>query len=336
MTNAPSETLVPERFVLSYHQLAAALALGGLSPSSRSALPSAPPPSNPRGALTDTSVLGSDGALTSAARTALEVAADPQRMLTVMTNRAGRRAWTETTFVQAGGNGGPAVAQALREGEADLALLPTPAQALVTLDELLGITALPGRPSNGVLHLDLAAYAAALATADHVQEARLQARLARERRPLPALTAESLEAQLARGLESNDTRWAVTAARAVCPANLVAAQGQLDGGLRRLAEVGLLSRDGERMAPTERGIELFVDLAQIVNSAGLLLAAAERDEPAAVAHMTLLRCTNAIWFAAWRGITESDGEIELYQSTPIAGLKVLEGLLEPAALPTAG
>ena len=53
MTNVPSGRLAPERFVLSYHQLAAALAVGGLSPSPRSALPSAPPPSNPRAALTD-------------------------------------------------------------------------------------------------------------------------------------------------------------------------------------------------------------------------------------------------------------------------------------------
>lgn len=331
MTTAPAGTLLAERFVLTPPQLAAAMSLAGLTPSAHSALPADTPPADARAVLAATGLLDAAGAVRAELRAALTVAAAPHRMLTAVTNRAGRPAWTEATFLQGATSGGPAVAQSLHANETDLALLPTPAQALVTLDELLAVTDLPARPGDAALSLDLAAFAAVLATADFLQEQRLEARLARQSRPLPAVSVAAAEAQLARGLASNDTRWAVTAARAVCPANLPEATGRLAGGLERLDALGLVMRQAGAFAPTARGLALFDDLQEIVNSAGLLLAEAQDDRRTSIAHVTLFRCTTAIWFAGWRGLSATGGEIDLFSATETGALNVLEGLLSPTA-----
>lgn len=335
VTDAPAP-LVADRFVLSEAQLGAALSLAGLTPSPRSELPAPPPPGDAQQALAGTNVLGEDGALRAEAAAALAAAADPRRSLTIVTNRAGRPEWTEAVFVSGADDedgASPHVAQSIHEGEIDLALLPTAAQALVTADDLLQLSALPARPGSKALTLDLPAYAALLAVADLLQQARLEARLARERQPLPLITAAAAAEQLARGLESNDTRWAVTAGRAVCPADITQARGHLAAGLDSLARAGLLEAAEGGTSPTAAGFELFGDLGRLLNSAGLVLASADGDERVALAHLTLLRCAEAIWYVAWRRIAQEHATIELFQSSPVAALSVLRGLLEPAELP---
>lgn len=331
MTTTSNEPLRAERFVLTPVEVAAALSIAGLTPSPRSDLVVDASTEDARTTLSSTGLLNDSGQIRPAPLAALRVASDPTQMLTVVANRAGRTAWTESTFVQSG-DGGAVIAQAIREAEVDLALLPTPAQALVTLDELLGVSDLPSRAGGNSFRLDLPGYAALLATSDFLHEARLEARLARERRPLPAITVEAVEAQLVRGLASNDTRWAVTASRAVCPADLTGAVGHLRAGLDGLAASGLLARNGDRMTPSDQGLELFTDLDEIVNSAGLLLASAEGGSDVVVAHMTLLRCARAIWFVAWRGIDQDDAQVEVFQSSVTGALGVLDGLLSPAAV----
>jgi hypothetical protein len=323
-----NETLLPDRFVLNHRQLAAAITLGGLRPSHTSTLPGLPPSPDGLAALAGTNLVTAAGMLTEQAAAVLRAATDPLRMLTVVTNRAGRPAWTETLLAQ-GAPAGPFALVACSDTEADLALLPTVNQVVTMLDDLLQFTMLPAPPGDTALTLDLTGYAAALAMADVLQVARLGARLARERRPLPVLTPELLEGQLAKGTRTADTRWAVTAAQMAGPADLRPAAGKMAVGLAALQAAGLVGPAGQGFALTDAGFQLADAFTELFNTAAVTMAETAGADRIGVGHVTVYRCTTSIWMATWSGGGAQDARVRLMQVSSASALRFVRALLEP-------
>lgn len=326
--------LLPTRFQLSEVQLATALSLVGLRPSKLSPLPQLSPSPPPVAVLHGTRVLADDGQrLTPDAEAALHIVVAPGHLLSIVLNRAGQADWREVLFF-AGTGAGPHVAVAKTNTQFDLALLPLEAQATVLIDDLFGFTALPAAPGHKLVALDLTGYAAILAAADLVQAARLQERTSRgEIQPAPVITPQSLQAQLEQGLQRQDTRWAVTAARKVCPVDLAAAVGKMAEGITVLVRAGLAVTSAGGHSLTPAGYRLASALGQIVTTGGTALSVARGDVPFTIAHFTVFRTTLAIWIAAWRQVSTSTAAVDMLEVSAAAALQLVGSLLDAKSLP---
>lgn len=239
--------------------------------------------------------LPSGESVTDEARVALRTALDPKRLTVVLSAPAGGEHWRETRFA-VGGSDGPVAAEAAANGALDLALLPSPALAAVMIDDLLGLTAYPAA-SGPSLELTLSGFAVLCAAADAHQEALLQARLRREAAPRTVLTADSCEAYLRRGLDTNDSRWAVTAARLALATDLRGVVGTCPAGLDEVTRLGIVEATTGGRALTAAGLVLATTFTQLVYSGNLTLVAADR-EGGIVAPLAVLRSIGAIWLAS--------------------------------------
>jgi hypothetical protein len=266
-----------------------------------------------------------------ARKAALEVMARPRHSVALMLLRAGETAASETTFF-CGPADGPIVAQADDAGGAELALLPSAAIATVAIDELVGISDLAA-VTGDVLELGLAGFAALLAAADASQSASLRARLAREVRSRPPLNAELLEAMLRDGLAAQDTRWAVTAAALVTPADLRSATGAMAAGIGELQQARLLEPAAGGYALTQDGSVVAATFGQLVTVARLTLVRPSGD----VVPLPIFRAATAIWLALWTDARGARPRVTLVPATVAGALtqirRMLEGGMEPAAAP---
>jgi hypothetical protein len=325
--------LKPTRFQLTAEQLAAALALAGRRPTARSALPVAAPPPDPATLLQGTGMLRPDGRLTGLAADTLRVAADPAHVVIVTANRAGQEAWIAALLLR-GGEGETFVMQAgVDGGGVDFAVLPTLSQATVLVDELLDLTAYgPGSGGSASVDLSLSAFAALLAAADAAQETRLAAVLARDTEPEPPqLTAHSLREQLAKGLRSADTRWAVPAAVRAVPVALGAAAGQMEEGLSGLALLGLVRPVTEgRFQFSDEGSALARSFGQLTTTGNLAVVTDAAHGRTALAHLTMFRSPFTTRFVFWTGLADRDPRATMFETTSEAGLSLVRELLGPA------
>jgi hypothetical protein len=325
--------LRPVRFRLDQAQLTAALAHGRIRVAPDRELADGPPTRDAMPTLGAAGLLAEDGQLKPEVAATLQVAAAPAQLLSVLVNRAGQPDWQEAIFLKGRGNL-PFVAQSADGELLDLALLPTTTDALLAIDELLGLTDLVAVPSGGLYQLDLGAYAALLATADALQVARLRARLSRQAQPEPVFSAELLEEQLQEGLRASDTRWAVTAGQFVCPARLESVQGRLGNGMAALGRAGLMATEAGGGTLTGEGFVLASALGQIVNTAGLtVVVRGEERDGFVAANLTFFRCVTSIWVVTWSEVMEQAAQARVFALTAPLALELVRGLLEPVDLP---
>lgn len=255
-------------------------------------------------------------------RAAFDVMARPRHSVVLLVMRAGDTAATETTFF-CGPADGPVVAQSEDAEGVELALLPSVALATVAIDEQIGISDLAAIAGD-VLGLGLPAFAALLAAADVTRQTALRAALAREARPRPAITAELLESMLRDGLASRDTRWAVTAAAAVTPADLRTATGAMAAGIGELQQEGLLEPGPGGYALTRDGAAIATTLGQLVTVARLTLVRPD----GVVAPMPILRAASAIWLCSWDDAHGARPRVILVPATVAGALTAIRRLLE--------
>ncbi len=324
--------LLPDRFLLTQEHLAAALSLAKLTPGPRSSFRHLPSVDKPANVLKDTKLLGEDGKLTAEADAALRAAANPTRVLAVTSYYAGDDNLRSVAFIQ-GSDGEHFVMQDQVVQGWDLVLLPTAAQAVVLVDELLTLSALPARAGAADVELDLPAYAALLAAADLRQDERLNARRARSQQRTLLLTADALEEALRKGLTATDTRWAVTAARLVSPVGLGAASGQLASGLERLQAAGLVERARGGFAPTEAGLGFMGSLGYLLNASAFTLGVAEGEGQTTVEILSLFRTMASIWLALWTSDAQNEAAVHLLEVSGAGALRAVRDLLvaTPAA-----
>ncbi|MBM4287049.1 MAG: zinc ribbon domain-containing protein [Deltaproteobacteria bacterium] len=323
--------LTPFRFQLNQEQLAAALSLAGLQPQPESELHVTPAPS--AAVLQGTSILTPEGhGLTAEVEAALRVAASPQRLVSVLFNRAGTPVWKQALFTQ-GSENGPYVSQTAKEGTFDFALLPSATYATVLVDEMLGLTAMAAKPGGTPYVLWLSGYTALLSAADALQTARLKARLARASQPQPTFSPELLEDQLNQGLSATDTRWAVTAGRLVAPTQLQLARGQMTEGLAGLQDAGLMIRTAGEFTFTQAGYLLATSLGQLINTGGITQMFTAVDRRFVVSQTTIFRCAAAIWLAVWLTVQEQEATVQLFEADATNALQMVRRLLEPRGAP---
>lgn len=322
--------LAPTRYQLSAEQLAAALALAGVTPKGNSVLPLRPPPSDPVNALRGTGMLSSDGRLTDNATATLHTAAGPSHVALVTANRAGQE-FRAAALLLRGSQNGMFVMQACAEnGGFDFAVLPTLTQATVLVDELLDLTAFGSGSGSTAIELDLCGFAALLAAADATQQARLAGVVARTTETAPSeLTAGALEEQLDKGLRTNDTRWAVAAARGAVPVALSAASGRFAAGLDRLASLGLV----QGTAPgafqfTEEGSELSRSITQLVTTGSVVVLTDAAVGRTALAYVSMFRSPFTTWFALWTGLGAKNPHAQLFDATNETALRLVRSLLD--------
>ena len=324
--------LLPDRFLLTQEHLAAALSLAGVKPGPRSSFRHLPSVDKPAAVLKNTKLLGEDRKLTAEADAALRVAANPTHVLAVTSYYAGDDNLRSIAFLQ-GSDGEHFVLQDQVVKGWDLVLLPTVAQVLALVDELLTLSHFPGQASATSVALDLPAYAALLAAADLRQEERLNARRARSQQRALVLTADSLEEALRKGLTATDTRWAVTAARLVSPVGLGAASGQLASGLERLRAAGLVERARGGFAPTDAGLGFMGSLGYLLNASAFTLGVADGEGQTTVETLSLFRTMASIWLVMWTSDAENEAAVHLLEVSSAGALRAGRDLLvaSPAA-----
>lgn len=318
-------TTMPRRFRADTRALAAAAAAAGVAPGPGSLLP---PPAPADASLLRAAGLMDGGAVDATLAAGLAVAADPGIEVRVTANGAGRPVWVETRV--AARPGAPVLAAVAEDdGMFDIAVMGSRRQAVLLLDELIGITDLVAGAPEARYDLDLPGFVALLAAADVLQFAALMARIERApRRPPPPLGAEQLHGMVERGLQAPDTRWAVTAGAAAAPVGLGLGPGDLAAGLRTLAASGLV----EGRTLTGEGYRVASALNQLVGTASLVVV---REGSPAPGWITLFRCATAIWAASW-GKGPGGTSVTLLELDHTAALGVVEGMLSEEAFAPEG
>ncbi|HVM53080.1 MAG TPA: hypothetical protein VM262_07780 [Acidimicrobiales bacterium] len=276
-------------------QLAAAVATAGVTPTPRSMLP-APGDS-----------VGTEAATTlGAAHDVMRTLADPAGRLTVVlpaSGRAGRAApsvyWSDLA--------GPYVLVVETEAGLELEALSTLNDLALWLDRTLLLTALPAATTDQQVPVSIAGYAALLGVVDAFEEARLRRHLDRSAAGAEPITVRDVAASLAAGLTTDHPGWAVSAARAVCPADLAAAERDLSTGIDDLVRAGVVHRKGDELAVTTAGAGLVASLSRPIQTVGIARAASAADSTIGVAHITVHRGVAGIWLALWTALGDDAG-----------------------------
>lgn len=317
------------RFTVPPEVVAAGLARLGITPIASSALRALPTSSAPARTLQEAD-LETSGEVVPEFAAALEVLAAPTTILSVTSNRAGRSTFHTANFVR-GTIDGPVVMQArTQDGAMDLAVVPTVTEATVLIDQLLHVTAFPGGGA-GTWSLSLTGYAALLAMSDLLLEAQTQARLQRRLAASPpAVTAQALEDQLARGVTGNDTRWAVTAGQVTMLRGLLPAQGQMAAGLDELLETGLAVRQGDGIYPSGHGDTLAAMLAQLFSCGSVALSHVVEGRQVLVAFLSLFRSVAGLTTANVSADVDVP-RVEVIRSTQAGVILTMRKLLENRA-----
>ena len=325
--------LLPERFLLTPERLAAALILVKLQPSPRAGMSGLPEVSDPVAALRGTNLVTSRGTLVAGAEAALRVAADPHRVVSILSLFAGDPNLRQMTFIQ-GIEDTPVVVQRRDEQGWDLVLVPSVTQAVVMVDDLLSLSRLPSQPGSNELELDLAGYAALLATADVLQADRIAARASRTKLLPTILSPERLAQQLDAGLKAIDTRWAVTAARLVAPVDLRHATSRLPQGLVQLEQAGLVKIGQGQASFTKAGFNVAGPLGYLLNASGLVATDIAVGDHASLRTMNIFRTMASIFGLIWTEVKEEDGKVRLREISAAGGLSGIRAMLEPSKAAT--
>lgn len=325
--------LVPTRFTLSDAELAGALALAQITPASTSTLPAPAVLKQAKRTLDARGVLDDSGAIAPALDAALRVAASPSREVSVRVVRAGAPAARETLLLRSAGR--PEVVAHSFDGTTHgIVVTPDHHQAAVLVDELLSLTDLIAGDGTELLELDLAALAALVALADTATTETYRSRL--ERRPSSndvVATLAAVTAMFDEGVGRDDTRWAVTAMRAVAPVDLAAARERLGEGLATLARLGLVTGAGESARASERGRYVATVLGQLIVVASIGVTIVDGGQRVPVGPVTVLRTATTIWLGSWSQPPGGALQVTLAEVTADGALAVVCDLLEDAASP---
>ncbi|WP_062990197.1 SH3 domain-containing protein [Nocardia anaemiae] len=326
------------RFRLAPDQLAAALSIAELKAGPQSALPLTTPPNDPVAALRDTGLLEADDRLTGPATGALRIAAEPAHTTAITANHVGQDHWT-AALVLRGDEDDTFVMQTETDGGFDFTVVPTLTQATMLVDQLLDLSSYGPGFASPPIDLDLITFAALLAAADAAQEARLAGVLRRNVAPGPLeLRALELEEQLAKGLASGDTRWALSAAQGATPISLAAAAGRMPEGLARLASLGLVRLEAlGSYRFTDAGIAVARSFGQLLTIGRIVVMSSAATKQDTLAHFTVFRSTFSTRFACWRELTARNPRAELFETTTEVALRLVRDVLDPAVVkPFAG
>ncbi|RPI28245.1 MAG: zinc ribbon domain-containing protein [Acidobacteria bacterium] len=324
------------RFVLDTTQLGAALALAGVTPGPRSALPDAPPPADPIRLLEKNSILSNAGQqLSDDAAKTLRLAADPAGMLSCTVNAAGDATWTEVLLLHGGAPDGPFVALQTQDGKYDLTLLPRTVEAISLVESVLGLPDFSRHPDTPSVTLNLVAYAAFLATADAQQTTWLRTRLARTPPAIPVLTPDLLETRLNEGFTHADTRWSVTAGQRICPFDLKATGGRMAAGLAALDTADLVGPVPRGYGFTPKGHAIITPFVELVKTAGFNANLWHGPQRVTIAHVGLFCCARSIWATKAENISADSASFRLLQMTRSEALDLIRSLVGPGDPETA-
>jgi hypothetical protein len=323
-TSGPA--LGPFRFQLDENSLAMALGLGAIQPSEISNFPAPKSAGQIPAVLVQTGVVDEGtGRLSGEAFAALQVAANPMRMLAITANRSGSENWIQTEILR-GASGGPCVAHTKQGIRYDFVYLPSPAEAVVLLDELLNVTDLPS-PPGAKIWLSFSAFAALLAAADLLQASDLQSKLSRQAEPVPDLTVETLGFQLKQGMGSTDTRWSVSCVQPISQVEL--GKANLAAGLEELQKAGVVTRARNGYSFTENGLGLASSLCKIITSSSLRIAEVAQDRTVNFSDFIILRTVATIWVVTWLSVDDSNAQISLAGITPADAIFFFQSLIDP-------
>lgn len=319
---------VPFRFQLDEGSLASALGIAAVQPTEFSNLPAPKaggqlPATLVQAGITDKNT----GALSAEALAALQIAANPARMLAVTSNRAGGQNWVQTAILR-GAGGGPCVAHSRHDARYDFEYLPGPAEAIVLLDELMNVTDLPSK-EGAKIWMSFYALTALLAASDLLQASELQAKLSRQAQPVPDITAETLGFQLRQGLGSTDTRWAVSSVQPISQVDLGAAAGNLAAGLEELQKAGVVSRNRNAYSFTENGLGLAGSLGNLITSTSIRIAEAGKDGEINFSDFILLRTVASIWLITWLSGDDVNAQVSLGEISASDAIFLFQSLIDP-------
>ncbi len=300
-----------ERFTVTTEELAGMLTSAGCSPSVNSPLPA---PAESAGA-----------APTEGQSRILAVASNPTGELRIVGPGPDRGIGISTSLLWIDSSG-PFVIATHTVGGFDLSLLPSRSVALSWLDRALSLTSLPSPPATDRLELDLPGYAALLSLADAVSDVRLREQLERKQRRVAGFSIDHLQYAFDTGLRTEDDRWAVSAARLVCPVDLSTVAGQLDKGLERLTIMGLTSVGEGGIGVTQLGSPFVSGLSSMPRCTGLATALTTTSG-IDVSHLTIHRSAIALHIGVWKAVGEQPWLV-LTQPSAAGFVSLVDGLIK--------
>jgi hypothetical protein len=193
--------------------------MAGINPSGRLLSP-VPAVADPRSVLESTDLISGDSAVAPVLREALSILAQPVRVFHVIATVPGADEWADL-YLAAPENAGPYVHGRQTEDGLDLTILATDLEALTVIDQLLRLTGFASQAFEPDIALSLEGWVGLLAAVDVERQRNLRAQLARQTSPSSVtFNSDDLATQLTTGMDTKDTRWAVSAAIPVAPVRL--------------------------------------------------------------------------------------------------------------------
>ncbi len=299
-----------QRLTITSASLAGMLASEGISPSANSPLPA--PSDSPGDSPTPDQLA------------ILAVAAAPVGALRIVGPGPERGVGISTSLLWVD-PGGPFVIATNTTDGFDLSLIPSRSVALSWLDRALSLSTLPSPPASDRLELDLPGYAALLALADAVTDVRLREQLERHQQRVVGLSMEHIQYAFDTGLRTDDDRWAVSAARLVCPVNLSSVADQLAVGLERLTIMGLTSQQANGIGVTQLGAPYVSGLSSMPKCTGLATAVTVTSG-IDVSHLTVHRSAIAVHVGVWKAVGDQPWLV-LTQPTAAGLVRLIDGLI---------
>jgi hypothetical protein len=321
-------------YALEEAQVGAALAVAGVRISAHSMLSGIPYPAQAARLLQGSAVVASNGQILPEMAVGLGVLANPARTLFCILNTAGQADWRIVCFCQGPGPVGPIISVEKQASRYQLVLYPGITEALADISDMTGLRGPAGSGLTAPLALNMLAFAALLAVADVVQATRLRLRLARSRPAHPVLTPDLLEAELEKGLSQNDTNWAVTAGRRVCPADLKEASNRMEMGLAALQAAGLLEPTARGFVLTSGGMRAADAFGNVATTAGFTLAIP--GTPPQKIRMAWFRTASDVWLCNWKEGAGNQAGVLLHRTSTAAALASVRKLLQPGQQRPAG
>ncbi len=288
-------TDTPIRYVMTDHQMAAAITVAGLRPSGVVLDPQIHIDSAPA-VLVDSGLTDGQGTLLPAVLRSLQILSHPTHVQNVMSTVVGSGEWRR---MEVASNRGGWVAKAKTETGFECLLLDSPTGVAVVVDDFLDLTTFVSPSEETEATLTPAGWWGILAAADLRRSDRLRAELERTASTETILSEGAMMATLSAGAASSDSRWLVSAMMPLAPFRPTAS---FVSAIDELVAAGLASKTDRGVVLTEAGKSIADGLAQSMVFGALTQTIVIDRQRVRIAEISIFRGPMRLLVGMWTGL----------------------------------
>ncbi len=237
-------------------------------------------------------------------RDAMVVAARPGRTIHAVTSVPGADEWVDL-LIGASQRGGPYVTIDATDDGVDLYAVETAMEIAAVLDDLFRLTSYPTHPVDPDVVLDVPAWVGLLAVSDVRRLRRLRNDLRRRPDAAEPMSVIDVDGAITVGLDSTDSRWAVSAAVPIAPVSLRQRRVRPAQAVEKLLELGLVKGDESAFDVTPLGEHLVELIEQAIVFGSITLTYRRPDREVRGGEMIVYRTPTRLAVGVWTGTSTS-------------------------------